>query len=110
MRRDVSRNSHSDVEVQVPGSRRFRQNRAMRKTDQSSGEFQRVPERIYCDDERWYVRTREGMRGPFGSRRAAAAEAALFVDTMAYLERLRTPDHVDRDGATIVKTDKLPWR
>ena len=60
----------------------------MRKTDQTPVESTRTKERVFREDERWFVRTREGLRGPFGSQRAAEAEADLFVDTVKILEQL----------------------
>ena len=59
----------------------------MRKTDRAPSDDMRATDRIFSEDERWFVRTREGMRGPFGSRRAAEAEADLFVDTVKFLEQ-----------------------
>jgi hypothetical protein len=84
----------------------------MRKDDQSPDESARSTDRIFNEDERWFVRTREGRRGPFGSRRAAEAEAALFVDTVQYLEQNRpsVPPDVDQDDITVVDMDKPPWR
>ena len=83
----------------------------MRKTDQSYREFERAADRVFCEDSRWYVRTREGLRGPFGSRRAAEAEAALFVDTMTYLERAGAtlPADVNGGDVTVVNIDQMPW-
>jgi hypothetical protein len=59
----------------------------MRKTDLAPSDDARAIDRVFSEDERWFVRTREGMRGPFGSRRAAEAEADLFVDTVRFLEQ-----------------------
>lgn len=79
----------------------------MRRTDHASHDDRRSAERIFREDDRWFVRTREGMRGPFGSRRAAAAEADLFVDTVKYLEQ----HHRDLDPGdiTVVDMNKPPW-
>jgi len=82
----------------------------MRKTDQSIRDHQRTLDRVFCEESRWYVRTREGLRGPFGSRRAAEAEAELFVDTMAYLERAaELPSGVDGADVTVVNMEQVPW-
>jgi hypothetical protein len=86
----------------------------MRKTDQTPDDHVRSFERVFHEDERWFVRTREGMRGPFSSRRAAEAEADLFVDTVKFLEEHHpgVPEDIDRDDITVVDMDldKPPWR
>lgn len=83
----------------------------MRKSDKFQKRHARTEDRITCDDERWFVRTREGRRGPFRSRREAQAEARLFVDTMMYLnDDPALPDHIDRDDVTVVNMDHIPWR
>jgi hypothetical protein len=82
----------------------------MRKTDKTQKRYSRGQDRIICEGERWFVRTREGKRGPFRSRREAQAEARLYVDTMAYLsDDPVLPDHVDRDDVTVVNMDHIPW-
>lgn len=83
----------------------------MRKTDQSPTHVPRVEDRVFNEDDRWFVRTREGMRGPFGSRRAAEAEAELFVDTVKYLEQNQrtVPPGVDPDDITCVQLGQPPW-
>lgn len=82
----------------------------MRKSDTIDKPYRRAPDRIVCEDERWYVRTREGLRGPFGSRRVAEAEARLFVETMAYLESVEElPAGVDPGDVTVVNMDQMPW-
>lgn len=84
----------------------------MRKTDRVPSARSRGEDRIFNEDDRWFVRTREGRRGPFGSRRAAEAEAELFVDTVVFLEQnLRAlPPDVDADDITLIDLDKPPWR
>lgn len=84
----------------------------MRKTDQSPSSSVRSTDRIFSEDDRWFVRTREGMRGPFGSRRAAEAEAELFVDTVKYLQQNHpsVPPDVDSDDITVIDLDRPPWR
>lgn len=83
----------------------------MRKTDRSPDDSARSTDRIYNDDDRWFVRTREGTRGPFGSRRAAEAEADLFVDTVMYIEQIHpsVPPDVDPGDITCVDMGKPPW-
>lgn len=86
-------------------------NARMRKSDDPSREFERTQDRITCEDDRWYVRTREGMRGPFSKRQTAESEASLFVETMEYLARSkRLPANVNPDDVTVLKIDDLPWR
>lgn len=82
----------------------------MRRSDQVRRSYTRTPDRLVCEDERWYVRTREGMRGPFATRRAAEAEARLYVDTMEYLERAVLPPELDRSDVTVVDMNVMPWR
>jgi hypothetical protein len=67
----------------------------MRKTDRHDDGHVRSSDRVYIDDDRWFVRTREGMRGPFSSRRAAEAEADLFVDTVKFLQEHQPPRLTD---------------
>ncbi|MEQ8857543.1 MAG: DUF6316 family protein [Pseudomonadales bacterium] len=69
----------------------------------------RRADRIVCEDDRWYVLTREGRRGPFSTRRAADAEARLFVDTMQYLERTPPPADLDHSDVTVVDMNVMPW-
>lgn len=82
----------------------------MRKTDRQGRPHARSADRIVTRDERWFVRTREGLRGPFRSRREAQAEMRLFVDTMVYLSDETLPEHIDRDDVTVVNMDHIPWR
>lgn len=84
----------------------------MRKTDHTPHESGRSTDRIFREDDRWFVRTREGMRGPFGSRRAAHAEAELFVDTVKYLEEKRSelPPDLDEGDIDLVDMNGPPWR
>lgn len=84
----------------------------MRRNDKQLAEHKRLPDRILCDEEdRWFVLTREGRRGPFGSRRAAQAEAQLFVETVEYLSRdAKFARDADRDDITVVRMNDNPWR
>ncbi len=83
----------------------------MRKTDEIPLTYLRSHERVYSDEGGWFVRTREGVRGPFASPRAAEAEVALFVDTMEYLEQNGTalPADLNRADVTVVDMKRLPW-
>ena len=83
----------------------------MRKTDQNPSSSVRSPDRVFNEDDRWFVRTREGMRGPFGSRRAAEAEAELFVDTVKFLQQNQpaVSRDVDPDDLRVIDLDKPPW-
>lgn len=85
----------------------------MRKTDKTHHRHRRSADRIVQRDERWFVRTREGLRGPFRSRREAHAEARLFVDTMIYLsdelEGSGVAGTFDLDDVTVVNMDHIPW-
>ncbi len=81
----------------------------MRKSDVEPRKTDRRADRIVCDGERWYVLTREGRRGPFATRRAAEAEARLFVETMQYLERVALPPDLDPSDVTVVDINVMPW-
>ena len=81
----------------------------MRKSDTEPLDMPRRAERVECEDGRWYVLTREGRRGPFSTRRAADAEAHLFVDTMQYLERMTLPPDIDRSDVDVVDINVMPW-
>lgn len=84
----------------------------MRKTDETQKYAVRSEDRIFIEDDRWFVRTREGLRGPFSCRRAAEAEADLFVDTVLFLEQNRSavPTGVDQADIIVVDMDKTPWK
>lgn len=102
-------NIPAEVRRTRPGA--GRDNDPMRRTDDTFTDYPRKPDRIECEDDRWYVRTREGRRGPFGSRRAVEAEAALFVDTMAYLQQAQAlPPNLDCADVEVVNIDRMPWR
>lgn len=83
----------------------------MRKTDKTRYRFRRTTDRIEQQGERWFVRTREGMRGPFRSRREAHAEARLFIDTMIYLSDDLPPSarRLDLSDVTVVNMDHIPF-
>jgi len=82
----------------------------MRNTDHTPSSSVRSTDRIFNEDDRWFVRTREGRRGPFGSRRAAEAEAELFVDTVKFLQQNHPAMRrdVDPDDVTVVDLGKPP--
>lgn len=86
---------------------------SMRKTDKTQSRYRRTADRIVQRQERWFVRTREGLRGPFRSRREAHAEARLFVDTMIYLsdelDGSKMPGRLDLDDVTVVNMEHIPW-
>ncbi len=83
----------------------------MRKTDKTRFRFRRANDRIEQQGERWFVRTREGLRGPFRSRREAHAEARLYIDTMIYLSDDLPPaaGHLDLRDVTVVNMDHIPF-
>lgn len=84
----------------------------MRKTDELRQDAARSEDRVFIEDDRWFVRTREGLRGPFSCRRAAEAEAELFVDTVRFLEENHSaiPGDVDQGHIIVVDMDKTPWK
>ena len=55
-------------------------------------------------DYLWHVRTREGERGPFLTRRAAAVELCEFIGAMEFIDRHPecVPTGVDIRDVTIV--------
>lgn len=84
----------------------------MRKTDTTTAEYPRSKDRIFATDGAWFVRTREGDRGPFRTRRHAEAELLLYVETMSYLEEFggSVPDAFDPNDVIVVDMDTPAWR
>ena len=83
----------------------------MRKTDTTTARFARSSDRIHAIDGAWYVRTREGERGPFRNRRLAENELRLYIDTMKYLDDFggRVPAKIDRRDVIVVDMDAPAW-
>lgn len=81
----------------------------MRKTDKRRRTPRRTADRIVQRNDRWFVRTREGLRGPFRSRREAHAESRLFVDTMMYLSDELLPGPAEFSDVNMVNMDHIPW-
>lgn len=84
-----------------------------RKTDDpSAGEPRsRSSDRVVIEDGEWFLRTREGLRGPFSSRVQAEQETAAYVETMEFLERNREvlPGDVNQNDIEIVNLIKPRW-
>ena len=83
----------------------------MRKNDPANQSYDRTAERIYSQDNEWFLRTREGIRGPFRNRREAEAELALYADTMRFLDdnRRAMPGDLDLNDITVVNFDRPAW-
>ncbi len=75
-----------------------------RKSDGANLRFIRSTKRLREQNGLWYVRTREGNRGPFVNRRDAVTELLRYADTMRYVDANRAilPDNLDWDDVTIV--------
>ena len=58
----------------------------MRRSDSESRTSERTSSRVFQRSEGWFVRTREGLRGPFASKSAAEHEASAYAQTMEFLE------------------------
>jgi hypothetical protein len=84
----------------------------MRKTDTTPAPQQRAKDRIYTTDGAWFVRTREGERGPFRNRQRAEAELCLYLETLSYLEEFggNVPDDFDTGQVIVVDMDMPAWR
>ena len=51
----------------------------MRKDDEQQKTFFRTEDRIFQVNGQWWFATREGDRGPFASRQAAADELVAYI-------------------------------
>lgn len=86
---------------------------AMRRSDPDGNEYYaRSADRVFHDGGQWFVRTREGIRGPFVTRSCAEAELRLYVDTMQFLEEHQgsMPSHLDLADVTVVDLDTPRFR
>jgi hypothetical protein len=90
----------------------FADNDPMRKTDTTPAPQQRSRDRVYTSDGEWFVRTREGERGPFRNRQRAEAELRLYLETVCYLEQFgsNVPDDFDPSQVIVVDMDMPAWR
>lgn len=79
----------------------------VREFDNPKVRHVRMVQRLVRRDEAWFVRTREGERGPFDDRRHATAELQRYVETMTFFGAHTdlVPDHVDPRDVTIVQLD-----
>jgi hypothetical protein len=84
----------------------------MRKTDTTPATHERCKDRIFASNGQWFVRTREGERGPFRNRQRAEDEIRLYLDTLSYLEKFgaTVPDDVDPSQVIVVDMDTPAWR
>ena len=53
----------------------------------------------------WYLRTREGHRGPFDTREAAELELRRYIDTMEFVEEHESAFPSDVEWGEIVFVD-----
>lgn len=84
----------------------------MRKSDETKKIYRRSRDRVVLEQGAWFVRTREGLRGPFQSKAAAEREADSYADTMDYLKHHQAtvaPD-LDLSDVEIIDLDKPCWR
>ena len=83
-----------------------------RKTDVDNGvAYSRNADRIEQRDRRWYFASREGLRGPFASRKVAELRLNRYVDTMDFVNdhRASLPDDIDWDDVTHIDIKKPPF-
>lgn len=69
----------------------------MRKTDTQEKTRFRSPERIFQVNEGWWFATRDGDRGPFGSRKQAQEALVQYV--------LDVRGHIDLNEVSILGKD-----
>lgn len=102
----------SECEFRHVGPVTFGHNEGMRKSDTDNKPHPRKADRVFDEQGEWFVRTREGVRGPFRTRQQAEAELRLYVDTMSFLEENRAsmPSHLDWGDVTVVDVDEPRWR
>ncbi len=82
----------------------------MRKTDEKNKVHYRTKDRFFCQDGWWYFQTREGNRGPFGSREEAETELKLYADTMEFINDNESslPSGADWTNVTFVDAKEPP--
>jgi len=77
----------------------------MRRSDQVPSTFERREERLFRELGKWFYHIRDGLRGPFNSRREAYEDMQRFVVTRNYMETNpnRVPDDLDIDDVTHIE-------
>ena len=89
------------------GSRAYLRTRNKVQIDAGEGvrTFYRAGERLFNVDAGWCFQTREGERGPYPSRDAAAGELTRYVETMSFLHehRSKLPKDLNWDDVTLVE-------
>ncbi|MFW6094151.1 MAG: DUF6316 family protein [Pseudomonadota bacterium] len=85
----------------------------MRKSDDSTKVYPRGNDRVVSRDGAWFVKTREGLRGPFTTREAAEKEADSYAETMEYLKDHPATVESDLDLSNVeiidMDADKPRW-
>jgi len=78
----------------------------VRKGDGDARDFHASREnRLQHHDGVWFFRSREGLKGPYPSRRDAEQTLATYIETMEYLEDQPAPDNFDPTDVTIIRLD-----
>lgn len=79
----------------------------MRKSDSNSESKLRKGERVLRKGDKWFYRTREGLRGPFESEVQMHADMMSFVGTMEFIEdnAAELPGHIDHEDVTFVEME-----
>jgi len=79
----------------------------MRKSDEEIESQKRKGDRILRKGDKWFYRTREGLRGPFVSETQMRADMLAFVGTMEFIEEnvADLPGHVDHEDITFVEME-----
>lgn len=78
----------------------------MRKSDEDAEEFEASEDRFTSQDGMWYFKSREGLKGPFGSRLDAEEMLSGYIATMEYLEEHQVPDQFDPTDVTVMRLDE----
>ena len=103
-----SRGRREAVVVEQEGRRIANASLVMRKTDSGRRPRFRSKNRFFRHAGKWHFQTRERVRGPFDSRKAAELELQRYIDTMEYVEgnEASLPSDVDWSDVTLVDIDK----
>jgi hypothetical protein len=76
-----------------------------RRTDHDDRVFRRLKHRISSEGGQWFYQTREGVRGPFKTKRLAETDLRLYVGTMEFVDTSSDCIPKDVDSASIEFVD-----
>ncbi len=82
-----------------------------RHTDKDPANFNRRKNRLFRAGFDWFYHIREGQRGPFTSREAAAADLAQYLATLRFIEEnaASLPDDLDAQEITHIEIEPPPY-